>query len=274
MTPGPDGPEDEARWRTGPDPDAPPWASRDEDEQAPPGDRRPRPAPGGERDQRGPQPSDGGEREADPSQGGGEGDEADGTDSGPAGTGADGSATLAEIAPGMQPPRPPRRTGVFIDPDDLRDYVGGLLRAILGGYEVDAFGNYTFVHEGARVFVTVGPSPIGPQVGVFSVTNLELELSPSLGTFLLTTNHRLGFGSFSYDPQNQAVWLRHALLGTTLDGPELQAAVAAIASTAAAMDHEIRDRFGGRTFTEAPSELQRRVEPPEPASGPSAGGYL
>jgi hypothetical protein len=257
-------PQDESRWRTGPDPDAPPWASGDQDGGEPPRDeRRPRPAPGGERDTG---PAQDHERDAVPAQDD-EHDEA-------AGTGAQGPTSLAEVAPGMQPPRPPRRTGVFIDPDDLRDYVGGLLRAILGGYEVDAFGNYTFVHEGARVFVTVGPSPIGPQVGVFSVTNLELELSPSLGTFLLTTNHRLGFGSFSYDPQNQAVWLRHALLGTTLDGPELQAAVAAIASTAAAMDHEIRDRFGGRTFTEAPSEVQRRMEPPEPATGPSAGGYL
>jgi hypothetical protein len=61
------------------------------------------------------------------------------------------------------------------------------------------------------------------------------------------------------------VWLRHALLGTTLDGPELQAAVAAIASTAAAYDDRIRDRFGGRTFTEAPSDVQRRMEPPEPS---------
>ena len=271
MTPDPDRPpkseatQDEARWRTGPDPDAPPWASGDQDEgKSPRSQRRPRPAPGGERD----------ERDATDTPGGAEADEPDGKDQGAADAGPDAPTSLAEIAPGMQAPRPPRRTGVFIDPDDLRNYVGGLLRAILGGYEVDAFGNFTFVHEGARVFVTVGPSPIGPQVGVFSVTNLELELTPELGTFLLTTNHRLGFGSFSYDPQNQAVWLRHALLGTTLDGPELQATVAAIASTAAALDHEIRDRFGGRTFTEAPSEVQRRMEPPEPGSGPAAGGYL
>jgi hypothetical protein len=186
-------------------------------------------------------------------------------------------AAVAHVTPGgMHPPRPPRRTGVFLDPDDLREHVGALLRAILGGYEVDAFGNFTFLHEDARVFVTVGPSPIGPQVGVFSVTNVGVPLREELASFLLTTNHRLGFGSFSYDPENEAVWLRHALLGTTLDGPELQTAVAAIASTAAAFDDRIRDRFGGRTFTEAPSDVQRRMEPPEPAQDapPNAGGYL
>ncbi|MEX1178916.1 MAG: hypothetical protein WEB09_10695 [Nitriliruptor sp.] len=186
-------------------------------------------------------------------------------------------AALAAVAGASNPPRPPRRTGVFLDPEDLRGHVGALLRTILGGYEVDAFGNYTFTHEGARVFVTVNPSPIGPQVGVFSVTNLELDLTGELASFLLTTNHTLGFGAFSYDAGNRAVWLRHTLLGTTLDGPELQSAVASVATTAARLDHPIRDRFGGRTFADAPDDVQRGVEPPhvdpEPPA-PNASGYL
>lgn len=185
----------------------------------------------------------------------------------------------AAVAPmrGVAPPRPPRRTGVFLDPEDLREHVGALLRAILGGHEVDAFGNYTFTYEDARVFVTVGGSPIGPQVGVFSVTNLDLDLTPELGRFLLTTNHTLGFGSFSYEPENRAVWLRHTLLGTTLDLPELQSTVAAVATTAASLDDAIRDRFGGRTFQDAPGDVQRRVEPPGTGHDPglpNASGYL
>ncbi|MEX0953133.1 MAG: hypothetical protein WDZ26_04820 [Nitriliruptoraceae bacterium] len=186
-----------------------------------------------------------------------------------------GTTDLNPVMP-HRPPRPPRRTGVFVDTEDLREHVGDLLRAILGGYEVDAFGNFTFTHEGARVFVTVGPSPVGPQVGIFSVTNLDLDLEVALATFLLTTNHALGFGAFSYDRANRAVWLRHTLLGTTLDLPELHAAVAAIASTAASLDETIRDQFGGRTFQEAPDDVQRRMEPPETSSGPlpNASGYL
>jgi hypothetical protein len=188
---------------------------------------------------------------------------------------ADRSA-LAAIGQRGNPPRPPKRTGMFLDPDDLREHIGGLLRAILGGYEVDAFGNFTFTHEGARVFVTVGPSPIGPQVGVFSVTNLDVDLSPDLASFLLTTNHSLGFGAFSYDGGNRSVWLRHTLLGTTLDGPELQSAVASVATTAAQLDDPIRDRFGGRTFADAPDEERRGVEPPtaDPDRAANASGYL
>jgi hypothetical protein len=243
----------DAHWSTGPDPDDPPWAGRRRDGESEPEDTS-------EEDRNG-------ETDDDPRRG-----RADEVDDEP----ETHPAAIAHLAPGMQPPRPPRRTGVFLDPEDLRTHVGSLLRAILGGYEVDAFGNFTFVHEDARVFVTVGPSPIGPQVGVFSVTNLGLPLTQKLAEFLLTTNHRLGFGSFSYDPENEAVWLRHALLGTTLDGPELQAAVAAVASTAATFDDRIQDRFGGRTFSDAPSDVQRRMEPPEPDQDtpPNAGGYL
>ncbi len=150
---------------------------------------------------------------------------------------------------------------MFIDPDELREHVGGLLRVMLGGYQVDAWGNFTFVHDGARVFVTVGPSPVGPQVGVFSVTNLDVNLTPQLASFMVTTNHRLGFGSLSYDTDNQAVWLRHTLLGTTLDGPELQTAVAAVASTAAQIDDHIVAQW---------PDLRRRPRG-RPALHPSAG---
>ena len=178
--------------------------------------------------------------------------------------------SLAQRAASIVPPPPPRRTGVFVDERDLREHVGALLRSILGSYEVDAFGNFTFTHEGARIFLTIGTSPVGPQVGVFSITNLDVDLDLSLATFLLTTNHMLGFGAFSYDPGNRAVWLRHTLLGTTLDLPELRSCVAAVASTAATLDDDIRDRFGGRTFHEAPADVQRNMGPPETGSS----GYL
>lgn len=193
------------------------------------------------------------------------------------GTPAPPGTALSELGHRQSGPRPPRRTGVFLDPEDLREHVSGLLRSTLGGHEVDAFGNITFTHDDARVFVTVAGSPVGPQVGVFSVTNLEVPYSAELGRFLLTTNHTLGFGAFSYEPQHEAVWLRHTLLGGTLDLPELQTAVVAVAATAARLDGEIRDRFGGRTFQEAPSDLQQQVEPPETEttrSRPGSRGYL
>lgn len=251
--PGPDRdeqhPDRDRGWRRGPDPDQPPWSRS-------------------HRSTSGPQ------------EGGAAGEQSKDEPGEPTTTTekdqADDGHQLAVRRPG-QTTRPPRRTGVFVDTDDLREHVGALLRVLLGGYEVDAFGNFTFVHDDARVFITVGASPVGPQVGVFSVTNLDVDLTPALATFLLTTNHTLGFGAFSYDPPNRAVWLRYTLLGTTLDGPELHAAVVAVSTTAAQFDDAIRERFGGRTFHEAPDEVQRRVEPPETrdsARPPGASGYL
>jgi hypothetical protein len=262
-------------WRRGPDPDDPPWAGRREEDGSEEVRREDAPVPSRE-------PAEGGRDEDAPDAGNGDARDAGAGDAPDAGAGDEAGdegpgRQLAEIPHGLLTPRPPRRTGVFLDPEDLREHVGGLLRAVLGGYEVDAFGNFTFTHEGARIFVTVGGSPIGPQVGVFSVTNLDLELTPELAAFLLTTNHTLGFGAFSYDPGNRAVWLRHTLLGTTLDLPELQTAVAAIATTAARLVERIQQRFGGRTFQEAPSDVQRRMEPPEPVHQerpPNASGYL
>lgn len=172
--------------------------------------------------------------------------------------------------PDTAAPDPPHRTGVFVDVPSLRAHVGDLLRAFLGGYQVDAFGNMTFTHEDARIFVTVGMSPIGPQVGVFSITNVDVELTPQLAEFLLTTNHGLGFGAFSYDGDNRAVWLRHSLLGATIDAPELQSAVAAVASTAAHFDEIIQGEYGGRAFRDEPTDVQDATAPPPP----NASGYL
>ncbi len=252
---------DAARWEpTGPDADNPPWAEDEDADDA--GRDRPEDAPVED------ETVEDETAEPDP----------DGAPAHVAGHAAGGPGAALEAATRMpRPPSPPRRTGVFIDPEDLREHVGGLLRVMLGGYQVDAWGNYTFQHEGARVYVTVGGSPVGPQVGVFSVTNLDLDLTPNLAAYMATTNHKLGFGSLSYDQENRAVWLRHTLLGTTLDGPELQTAVAAIASTAAHIDDHIAEQFGGRTFDEAPEDVQQSTRPPETpqqAYPDNASGYL
>ncbi len=242
-------------FRTGPDPDNPPW-------QSPPGEASAEDEEGAEA---GPRPAE---------------DPTDPGAAGPRPDPADATSEVTELAERMAMAqmhmrKPPKRTGIFIDAESLRPHVGDLLRTYLGGYQVDAWGNFTFTFESARVFVTVSDSPIGPQVGVFSITNVDLDLSDKLAGFLLGLNHQLGFGSFSYDGENRAIWLRHTLLGSTLDAPELQAAVAAVSSTAAHFDDQISEAFGGRAFHAVPEEEQQQAHPPEPTdSPPNASGYL
>lgn len=153
-------------------------------------------------------------------------------------------------APSVSRPEPPRRTGVFVDPQELRGHVSDLLRTIVGPHRVDPFGNFSFDHDSTRVFVTVSGSPMGPMVGVFSVTNTGLDLSSELSSWMATTNHALALGALSWDDDNNAVWLRHNLVGSHLDVVELQAAVQAVAATAAKLDDEIQTRFGGQRFTD------------------------
>lgn len=166
---------------------------------------------------------------------------------------------LASLPAGA--PRPPRRTGIFVDPQDLRSHVSDLLRAIVGSHGVDSFGNFTFDHESARVFVTVSGSPVGPIVGVFAVTNTKLSLTPQLADWMARTNHRLLLGTLSWDDDNDAVWLRHNLLGSHLDAAELQAAVGAVATTAVQVATDVHEKFGGTQFTSDESTASSMTQP-------------
>lgn len=185
------------------------------------------------------------------------------------------SGARGQLASVQGGPRPPRRTGVFLDPQDLRSHVSDLLRSIVGPHTVDPFGNFTFDHESLRIFVTVSGSPIGPVVGVFSVTNADLELDAGLASFLARTNHRLLLGTLSWDDDNDAVWLRHNLLGTHLDPPELQAAVRSVSTAAVAIAGQVHEQFGGRRFGdddgEQPSDEPRMAPPDMTGDGTGDG---
>jgi hypothetical protein len=72
------------------------------------------------------------------------------------------------------------------------------------------------------------------------------ELSPVLLRDLLEENHRAVFGKFGIAPGG-VVTLQHALLGSTLDKPELVSAVLAVAKNADEWDDKIVARAGGKT---------------------------
>lgn len=185
-------------------------------------------------------------------------------------------------------PPAPRRRGVFVDVEDLRAHVSDLLRTIVGGHGVDRWGNFSFDHDSTRVFVTVRGGPVGPVVGIFSVLATDLDLTESLAAWMATTNHRLLFGSLSWDESNDAVWLRHNLLGSHLDAPELGAAVQAVASTAGMLDDQVATRYGGVRFADRPgarsdgrtqdgpdaSDEDLEQASPDELRPPNASGYL
>ena len=148
----------------------------------------------------------------------------------------------------------------------IRELIEGKLREILDGYAVDPRGSYVFGLESARIFVVPAWLPDERTiVRVFAITNLDVLITAQLTSYLLEKNLDFVLGAFALDADQGAVWFNHNLLGGFLVADELEATLAAVAQTANELDDEIKTRFGGRLFSEAPSDT---------ISPPHTPGYL
>ena len=137
----------------------------------------------------------------------------------------------------------------------LRELIEAKLTEILDGYLVDDHGAYVVGAESARIFIVPAWIPDGPSViRVFAITNVDVPVTAGLTSYLLTTNLEFVFGAFALDVSNGAIWFNHNLLGDHTTPEELEATLAAVAQTADKYDDEIKSRFGGRLYVEAPAE--------------------
>jgi hypothetical protein len=148
----------------------------------------------------------------------------------------------------------------------LREMIEGKLAEVMERYVADEHGAYIVGAQSARVFVVPAWIDGGPSViRVFAITNVDVPITSELTTYLLTTNLEFVFGAFALDISNGAVWFNHNLLGDYAAPEELEATISAVAQTADKHDDEIKQRFGGRLYVEAPAESL--PTPPSP-------GYL
>ena len=148
----------------------------------------------------------------------------------------------------------------------LREKIESSLSAMVDGYAADEHGNYVLGLESARVFVVPawveGDKTV---IRVFAITNLDVPVTADLTQYLLEKNMEFVFGGFALDVENGAVWFNHNLLGDFVAPEELEATMAAVAHTADQFDDEIKGRFGGRLYVEAPEEA---------VPSPAVPGYL
>jgi hypothetical protein len=148
-----------------------------------------------------------------------------------------------------------------------RELVESTLRALVDRFDVDDHGNYIVGIESARVFIVPAWLQDARTVlRVFAVTNLDVPVTSELTSYLLERNLEFIFGAFALDVERGAVWFNHNLLGDYATPEELTETLGAVAFTANRFDDEIKTRFGGRLYTEAPDET---AVPPPPT-----GGYL
>ena len=148
----------------------------------------------------------------------------------------------------------------------LRETIEAALGSMVEGYAADDHGNYVLGLESARVFVV--PAWVEDDktvIRVFAITNLDVPVTAELTKYLLEKNMEFVFGGFALDVENGAVWFNHNLLGDFVAPEELEATMAAVAHTADQFDDEIKGRFGGRLYVEAPEDA---------VPSPAVPGYL
>jgi hypothetical protein len=164
------------------------------------------------------------------------------------------------------PEGPGEEEAVAAPIDETRDRVASMLARIVGPVEVDSDGDLTFVYESARIFVGVRPfGDASSVVSVFAITNVGLTPSDALARFVAIHGSDWLFGHLSMVERDGMARLifNHTLLGDYLDREELEVAVAAVATTAARLDDEIKEQFGGQTVSEL---MQGDVSEPRPTS--------
>lgn len=148
----------------------------------------------------------------------------------------------------------------------LRGMIETTLSSMVEGYGADDHGNYVLGLESARVFVV--PAWVEEDktvIRVFAITNLDVPVTAELTRYLLEKNMEFVFGGFALDVENGAVWFNHNLLGDFVAPEELETTMAAVAHTADQFDDEIKGRFGGRLYVEAPEDA---------VPSPAIPGYL
>ncbi len=158
----------------------------------------------------------------------------------------------------------PRPTGEPAKVTAVRELIEQTLEKLGISYVVDDRSNYVVGVESARVFIVPTWMDDGPTViRIFAITNLDVPVTADLTGHLLAKNLDFVLGAFALDKDKGAIWFNHNLLGEFAAPDELEAALAAVAHTADGLDDEIKGRFGGRLYTDAPDS----AVPPPPTPG-------
>lgn len=133
---------------------------------------------------------------------------------------------------------------------ELRARVQDHLQQHFGTAPTDASGDFAVDLGPAVVWIRLEVDDGRALVRVWAITNVGMRLGDDLARHLLETNARLPFGGLCLDESQPAVVFADDLLGDYLTGAELALAVVTAAGATAEAGPAIKDRFGGRLFSE------------------------
>ena len=132
-----------------------------------------------------------------------------------------------------------------------KDKVQTYLRDLVGRFEVDKDGDFTFRHGSSRIFISVEPiSDDNTYVEIYSPLASDVPASPGLFEYVATQNtYRFGKLLAVKQPDGAIrIVMTYGMLGDYLDPEELKVAVSLLAGTADEIDNKICDQFGGTVF--------------------------
>jgi hypothetical protein len=133
----------------------------------------------------------------------------------------------------------------------LRTTLEKHLNEAFGGYQVDQDGDFVVRHGSSVTYVRPMEWAADQTiVRIQSIINVGMRVDAELTKFLATENGKLVFGAFALNEEKPAIAFGHTLLGDFLQRKELEMAIAAVATTAEEYDDQIKERFGGKLFTE------------------------
>lgn len=130
----------------------------------------------------------------------------------------------------------------------------------VAGWMTELFGEMARVYPDKPTFgVAIGSSWTYVNVYPWSDENAVIqcfawvitgaEMTADLMQYLLQQNDNMRFGAFGIDEEND-IFFKHSIAGTTADKSELKAAIMAVAYTADDYDDKISSRWGGHRATD------------------------
>jgi len=147
-----------------------------------------------------------------------------------------------------------------------------LAGSIQGTPQQDADGDYVLGVDHMHVVVSPRALPGGQiAVRVFAITNLGVRVTPDLGLLIARLNFGLVFGRLALDAEHQSVWIDETLLGDQFTDEQLLFAIRVVSSLAHEWADQIKERFGGSTYTEL---VEKNAEKATLPAKPGHGLYL
>jgi hypothetical protein len=153
----------------------------------------------------------------------------------------------------------------------LRPQLEKMLTKMLGSVGVVENGSFTVQAGSSRLFISADQfNDAHTTISIFAFTNLGIKGTPEFFRYIATNSEPAAFGhllAVERDDGTCDVVLSHRLLGTNIDFAELEGAIFVVGNAADGLDEQIKEKFGGRTFHEAPDEATAKGEE-------AGGGYL